>query len=87
MSIVLEHEMSRREDLAMSFFSRAAIALLTGIGAGLLGFWAVWSVIVRVLAANPGIGFDAWLLGGIFVPGTVIPLLVFRSISRTIPSN
>jgi hypothetical protein len=64
----------------MPFVTRAVIALLTGIGAGLLGFWAVWTAIVAA-GGVPGIGNDAWLLTGIFGPGVVVPLVVFRAIS------
>ncbi len=53
----------------MSFLLRAAIALLAGIGAGLIGFWIVWSAVWKVVGERPGIGHDSWLLAGIFVPG------------------
>jgi hypothetical protein len=66
----------------MSFAIRAAISLLTGIGAGLLGFWAVWrSLIGSAFDSVPGPGYDGWLLAGIFIPGLVIPVVVFRQIS------
>jgi hypothetical protein len=67
----------------MPFVARAAIALLAGIGAGLIGFWIVWSTVDK-LGRDPHIGHDAWLLSGIFVPGILIPLVVFRSISRAV---
>jgi hypothetical protein len=63
------------------FVTRAAIALLAGIGAGLIGFWVVWSALGK-LGADPGIGYDSWILAGIFVPGVLVPLGVFRSVSR-----
>ena len=37
----------------MHFAWRAAIALLSGIGAGLLGFWVVWMTITQT-GHNPG---------------------------------
>jgi hypothetical protein len=67
----------------MSFAARAVISLLAGIGAGLLGFWAVWrSLVGTVWDPIPGPGYDGWLLAGIFVPAVLVPLVVFRSISR-----
>ena len=67
----------------MSFATRATVSLLAGIGAGLLGFWAVWrSLIGTAFDSVPGPGYDAWLLAGIFIPGVVVPLVVFRQISR-----
>ena len=56
----------------MSFATRAVISLPSGIGAGLLGFWAVWRCLVgSVWDHVPGPGYDGWLLAGIFVPGVV----------------
>ena len=67
----------------MSFATRAVISLLSGIGAGLLGFWAVWRCLVgSVWGHVPGPGYDVWLLAGIFVPGVVVPPAVFRVLSR-----
>ena len=66
----------------MPFLTRAVIAILAGIGAGALGFGAVWNLVERVLHDNPGVGYTAWLLAAIFVPGALIPLLVFRTVSR-----
>jgi len=66
----------------MSFVSRAVISVLAGIGAGLLGFWAVWgSLIGTAFDSVPGPGYDGWLLAGIFIPGLVVPVVVFRQIS------
>ncbi len=68
----------------MSFAIRAAVSLLAGIGAGLLGFWAVWRCLVGSLWDQiPGPGYDGWLLAGIFIPGTLVPLAVFWMISQT----
>ena len=67
----------------MSFATRAVISLPSGIGAGLLGFWAVWRCLVgSVWDHVPGPGYDGWLLAGIFVPGVVVPPAVFRVLSR-----
>jgi hypothetical protein len=67
----------------MSFMTRAIISLLAGFGAGLLGFWAVWRCVVgSVFDSIPGPGYDAWFLAGIFVPGVLVPLVVFRTVSR-----
>jgi hypothetical protein len=66
----------------MSFVTRAVVSLLAGIGAGLLGFWAVWrSLIGAAFDSVPGPGYDAWLLAGIFIPGVLVPVVVFRQIS------
>jgi hypothetical protein len=66
----------------MPFVTRAVIALLAGVGAGLLGFWVVWTLVWKLAGEHPGIGHDAWLLAGIFVPGVLVPLAVFRIVSR-----
>ena len=67
----------------MSLTARVTISLLAGIGAGLLGFWAVWrSLIGTAFASVPGPGYDGWLLAGIFIPGVVVPVVVFRRISQ-----
>jgi hypothetical protein len=67
----------------MSFTMRAVISLLAGIGAGVLGFWAVWRTLIgTAFASIPGPGYDGWLLAGIFIPGIVVPVLVFRQLSR-----
>jgi hypothetical protein len=67
----------------MSFGTRAVISLLAGIGAGLLGFWAVWRTLIgTAFDSVPGPGYDGWLLAGIFVPGIVASVLVFRQISQ-----
>jgi hypothetical protein len=61
---------------------RAVISVLAGIGAGLLGFWTVWrSLIGGAFDSVPGPGYDGVLLAGIFIPGVVVPLVVFRQIS------
>ena len=66
----------------MSLATRAIISLLAGVGAGLLGFWVVWKCLVAfVWKEVPGVSHDGWLLTGIFVPGVLVPLLVFRAIS------
>jgi hypothetical protein len=70
----------------MSFVTRAASALLTGIGAGLIGFWAVWTTVDR-LGRDSYIGHNAWLLTGIFLPGVLVVLVVFRSVSRATTST
>lgn len=66
----------------MHFATRAAVGLLAGIGAGTVGFLMVWEGIRRVGQTNPAIGHDAGLLGGIFGPGVLTAVLVFRAISR-----
>jgi hypothetical protein len=63
----------------MSFVTRAVVSLLAGVGAGLLGFWVVWrSLIGTAFDSAPGTGEDTWLLAGIFIPGVLVPLVVFR---------
>jgi hypothetical protein len=72
----------------MSFAMRAVVSVLAGIGAGLLGFWAVWrSLIGTAFDSVPGPGYDGWLLAGIFIPGPVIAVVVFRQISRATHSH
>jgi hypothetical protein len=67
----------------MSLVTRAVISLLAGIGSGLLGFWVVWrSLIGTAFDSVPGPGYDGWLLSGIFVPGVVASVVVFRQISQ-----
>jgi hypothetical protein len=67
----------------MPLVTRAIISLLAGIGSGLLGFWAVWrSLIGTAFVSVPGPGYDGWLLAGIFVPGVVASVVVFRHISQ-----
>jgi hypothetical protein len=66
----------------MSLAMRAVISLLAGIGAGLLGFWAVWRTLIgTAFDSVPGPGYDGWLLAGIFIPGLVVAVVVFRQIS------
>lgn len=66
----------------MSLAMRAAIAVLAGIGAGLVGFWAVWhSLIGNAFGSVSGPGYEGWLLAGILLPGILVPLVVFRQIS------
>src|SRR5262249_15359161 len=68
--------------LLMSFITRAVISLLSGIGAALLGFWAVWRTLIGSLFTSvPGPGYDGWLLAGIFIPGLIVPVVVFHQIS------
>ena len=67
----------------MSFVMRAVFSLLAGIGSGLLGFWAVWRTLIgTAFDSVPGPGYDGWLLAGIFVPGVVASVIVFRQISQ-----
>jgi hypothetical protein len=66
----------------MSLAARVIISLLAGIGASLLGFWAVWQTLIgTAFDSVPGPGYDGWLLAGIFIPGLVVPVLVFRQVS------
>ena len=64
----------------MSFAARAVISLLAGIGAGLLGFWAVWTAVVGSLWDSlPGPDYSNWFLAGIFIPGILVSLIAFRT--------
>jgi len=66
----------------MSFITRALISMLSGLGAGLLGFWFVWRCLIGTAWDQvPGPGYDAWLLAGIFIPGVLVPVAVFRKLS------
>jgi hypothetical protein len=67
----------------MSFAMRAVISLLCGVGAGLLGFFAVWRCLIgTAFDSVPGPGYDTPLLAGIFIPGILVPLLIFRTLSK-----
>jgi hypothetical protein len=68
----------------MSYDTRAAIALLAGVGAGLIGFWAMWQCLWALTGRHPGIGQDAWLVASIFVPGVLVPLAVFHVLSSAV---
>ncbi|MFM7149876.1 MAG: hypothetical protein ACKO23_08550 [Gemmataceae bacterium] len=68
----------------MSFLVRAMISLLSGIGAGVVGFWSVWLTLIGpnlFYSVPPGKGYDKWLLAGIFLPLIAVPFLVFRQIT------
>ncbi len=70
----------------MMFVTRAVISLLAGVGAGLLGFYAVWRCLIGdAFSSIPGPGYDGPLLAGIFVPGVLVPLVVFAILSRPEP--
>jgi hypothetical protein len=66
----------------MSLAMRAAISLLSGIGAGAVGFWAVWTVLVGSPLDTPEPGNTPWLLTGIFLPGLAVTAFVFHRMSR-----
>jgi hypothetical protein len=66
----------------MTFYTRATIALFAGVGAGLIGFWAMWQAVWAVAGQHPGIGHDGWLLAGIFAPGVLVAFAVFHILSR-----
>jgi hypothetical protein len=68
----------------MHFIARAAIALLAGVGAGLIGFWAMWQSLRALTRDHPGIGHDEWLLAAIFGPGVLVALAVFNGLSRAV---
>lgn len=56
----------------MSLATRAVISILAGIGAGVLGFWAVWrSLIGTAFDSVSGPGYDGWLLAGIFATSPI----------------
>lgn len=67
----------------MSMLSRALIALLAGIGAGLVGFWAVCTWVSGLADANPSNNYDAYLVCGIFAPFIAVTLAVYWALSRT----
>jgi hypothetical protein len=67
----------------MSFVTRAVISLLAGIGSGLLGFWAVWRCFQATVWNTVAVpGYDGWLIAGIFIPGVLVSLVVFRTIGQ-----
>jgi len=71
----------------MRFMTRATIALLAGVGAGLIGFWAMWQSIWAIAGKHPGIGHDNELVAAIFVPGMLVRIAVFHSVSRAVRSK
>jgi hypothetical protein len=66
----------------MGFATRVSIAILSGIGSGTTGFWLAWNFVRLALRDNPALGYDAWLVGGIFAPGVFVSALVFVILSR-----
>ena len=68
----------------MSFPLRAVVAILAGVGAGIIGFGIAWALDERFLFLDSGSGRDTLFLGSIFAPGLAVALLVFRSISRAL---
>jgi hypothetical protein len=67
----------------MSFHLRAAVALLSGIGGGTLGFWGGWKVFSDAMYANPAAGYSHWLAATIFTSGIVTCVTVFLLLSRS----
>jgi hypothetical protein len=68
----------------MSFSLRAAVSLLSGIGAGTLTFGIAWkSFIVDVIYENPGRGYDHMLAGSMFLAGIATSVTVFMLLSRS----
>jgi hypothetical protein len=66
----------------MSFYARAVIALLSGVGAGTLGFWVSWRTVCSLCGSASPVGYDWWIVGSIFAPGVLISGLVFVIVSR-----
>jgi formate hydrogenlyase subunit 3/multisubunit Na+/H+ antiporter MnhD subunit len=71
----------------MSLITRALIAVFAGIGAGTVGFWAVWKIISGLVHRDPAIGNDLWLLVGIFAPGIAVALVVYHVVSKERPAE
>jgi hypothetical protein len=71
----------------MHFITRAVIALLAGMGSGVLGFWASWHAIEAITGVYPGLGYGNWVAAGIFVPGVLVSLAVFQVLSRASRPN
>lgn len=65
----------------MSLAMRAAISLLSGIGAGAVGLWAMWKVLVGSPLDTPEPGCTPWLLTAIFLPGLTATAFVFHRLS------
>lgn len=68
----------------MSLAMRAVISLFAGIGAGTVGFWAVWRMLVGSPLDTPEPGCTPWLLTGIFLPGLTVTGFVFHRLSVTL---
>ena len=68
----------------MSFHLRAAVALLSGIGAGTLAFWiGRRSFFQMAIYEHPAAGYDHGLAGMIFASGIATCVTVFLLLSRS----
>ena len=66
----------------MSLCTRAVIAVLAGMGAGVLGFWATWQSIQYFTNSNPAPEYDTWIVVGIFAPLVATALTAYTVMSR-----
>ena len=66
----------------MSFVIRAAISVLAGMGAGVVGFWVAWRfLIASTWQPDNFVGFNPWMLVAIFAPGILVTTAVFWATS------
>jgi hypothetical protein len=65
----------------MSLAMRAVISLLSGIGAGAVGFWAVWTVLVGSPLGTPEPECTPLFLTAIFLLGLTATGFVFHRLS------
>jgi hypothetical protein len=70
--------------VVMRFITLAVIALLSGIGAGLIGFYLMWQSLGALTGSDPGIGHDSWLVASIFGPGVLVSFCVFHFLRQAI---
>jgi hypothetical protein len=66
----------------MKLLPRSVVALLSGMGSGVIGFWGAWKAVEVFTGSYPGDGHNVELLAGIFAPFVVTALLVFHGLSQ-----
>ncbi|HEV3145898.1 MAG TPA: hypothetical protein VGZ47_18580 [Gemmataceae bacterium] len=67
----------------MSYAIRAVISVLTGMGAGAVGLWVVWRLLMGTEPDQSvaGLTYNSWVVVGIFAPGIVVALVTFWATS------
>jgi hypothetical protein len=63
----------------MRLLPRCVVAVLSGIGTGVLGYWAAW-LAVENWGTHPAEGYNPAVLVGIFAPFVATAVLVFFSL-------
>jgi hypothetical protein len=66
----------------MSFAIRTAIAVLAGLGAGVVGYWVAWRfLLTSTWEPDNLVGFNPWMLVAMFAPGILVTAVVFWTLS------